>query len=67
MDFNDCVEAGGRITTVTEGEQYRAVCTLEGKEYNGVVMDKQTAKQKRRMALSKKVKNENKAGNLKDS
>jgi len=40
-DFNQCVKGGGKVRTVNlGGGQYRHVCTLNGKSYDGEVKTK---------------------------
>ena len=64
--MEECVGAGGRITTEQVGDnQYRSVCTIEGKSFYGRTRDKQTSKQKRRTGLRARSKRDNKRSSLK--
>lgn len=59
--FKDCVDRGGKVRTETVSDtEFRAVCSIDGNTYYGETLAKQTKHQKRRNALSKKVKDENK-------
>jgi len=60
MNEEECIDKGGQVRTESVGDnQYRLVCTLNGETVYGRTRDKQTTKQKRRSALSRKVKRQN--------
>jgi len=59
-NMDECIAEGGRIATKKLSDtQYVNVCTIGEKSFEGRPRDKQTAKQKRRAALSRKVKRQN--------
>jgi len=59
-NIDECISEGGRITTKTLSDtQYVNICTIDGKSFEGRVRDKKTTKEKRRSALKRKVKRQN--------